>query len=633
MNRVSILTILLLLFGVSLVTAQTNEYILDVPLSDDPTAIFTAGVHSGSRAVSGPFDIDGDGLQEFLVADYTGGGRVHVIENKGVDTWELVYSTPWLDETATTSYNARYATASNADADLDGDGMGEIILPTGRSFSATNPNYTTQGLYVFEYTGVDDNYGDAPASILEVQDRIYVQASLDVQDIDGDGIQEVLFPNNAADGTLDKWYIYSVTGDIGSGFEAWVEELGVPSRPDHGGGSPWAIWTPDLDGDGAEELLFHSWNYYNFTLGAVTGADSYDVPGGVNYAADHSSNTGLEQNHDGVVYAGGVVVDINDDGDEEVYMGGYSTHDPYTINLINYEAGEDVTQMTADNIVIGLLPETFTWGLTAGDMDGDGQKEVIGVGYGYSGADYGAGVPSHFVRVAEFVGGQGGDPEDPANYEVEYIDTGTGFAKTVDGEDGAGFDTVHRDSAGTQTTYYEPHGGEALFAFRAAYLGDADNDGFAELALGFQSVADSVDVIDEVWNADSLKYIRTTRERVAAAARPFARVISGSGLSVTTERIVVPSDYKLSANYPNPFNPTTTFSFTLPIDKTVSVRIYDMTGRLVKSLINNQSYVAGTYDVTWDATNDAGSMVASGTYIYSLEYGNFRQSRTMVLIK
>jgi flagellar hook assembly protein FlgD len=61
--------------------------------------------------------------------------------------------------------------------------------------------------------------------------------------------------------------------------------------------------------------------------------------------------------------------------------------------------------------------------------------------------------------------------------------------------------------------------------------------------------------------------------------------------------------------------------------------VYDVTGRLVRSLINNQTLTSGRHEIVWDGTNDAGIAVASGTYVYSLEYGNFRQSKTMVLVK
>ena len=96
---------------------------------------------------------------------------------------------------------------------------------------------------------------------------------------------------------------------------------------------------------------------------------------------------------------------------------------------------------------------------------------------------------------------------------------------------------------------------------------------------------------------------------------------------------MLPSDYVLEQNYPNPFNPSTTIRFSLPLDKKVSVKVYDIAGRLVRTLVNDRLLSQGAHEVTWDGTNDAGVSVASGTYLYALEYGNFRQTKTMVLLK
>ena len=71
--------------------------------------------HSGVRTVAGPFDLDGDGMMEVLVSDYTGGGRVHVLEVAGKDTWEHVYSTPWLDDTKLTT-NQRAITGGDLES-------------------------------------------------------------------------------------------------------------------------------------------------------------------------------------------------------------------------------------------------------------------------------------------------------------------------------------------------------------------------------------------------------------------------------------------------------------------------------------------------------------------------------------
>src|SRR5690606_39526819 len=145
---------------------------------------------------------------------------------------------------------------------------------------------------------------------------------------------------------------------------------------------------------------------------------------------------------------------------------------------------------------------------------------------------------------------------------------------------------------------------------RLAYLGDPDGDGVKEVAVSFYGLNDTLEVIDEVWNADSLRYERTVREKVAVAGRPVMRIIELNDVLDTAAEgpgAELPSGYALSAAYPNPFNPATAFTFTLPFDQTVSVRVYDVMGRLVKTLVDGQRYAQGTHALRWDATNDAGT--------------------------
>ncbi len=78
------------------------------------------------------------------------------------------------------------------------------------------------------------------------------------------------------------------------------------------------------------------------------------------------------------------------------------------------------------------------------------------------------------------------------------------------------------------------------------------------------------------------------------------------------------SSFEITQNYPNPFNPTTNIAFNMPADANVSVRVYDMLGREVATLVNG-FYSAGKFITTWDATNSYGQTVASGIYIYRME--------------
>ena len=95
---------------------------------------------------------------------------------------------------------------------------------------------------------------------------------------------------------------------------------------------------------------------------------------------------------------------------------------------------------------------------------------------------------------------------------------------------------------------------------------------------------------------------------------------------------IIPKDYSVNQNYPNPFNPVTRFRYDLPEDALVNITIYDMMGRVVKTLINDQQ-TAGYKSLHWNATNDAGSPVSAGIYLYMIQAGDFRQTKKMILLK
>jgi len=91
-----------------------------------------------------------------------------------------------------------------------------------------------------------------------------------------------------------------------------------------------------------------------------------------------------------------------------------------------------------------------------------------------------------------------------------------------------------------------------------------------------------------------------------------------------------PSDYKLSQNYPNPFNPTTTIRFALREAGPVSLKIYDILGREVHTLIDNEPYSQGEHEVTFNASN-----LSSGVYFYRLSAsgGKYHELKKMMLMK
>ncbi len=92
--------------------------------------------------------------------------------------------------------------------------------------------------------------------------------------------------------------------------------------------------------------------------------------------------------------------------------------------------------------------------------------------------------------------------------------------------------------------------------------------------------------------------------------------------------IVEVKEYNLDQNYPNPFNPSTRIAFSIPNNANVTLKVYDILGTEVAELISNEQKAAGRYEVNFDA-----SRLASGTYIYKLQAGDFVQTKKMILLK
>ena len=95
---------------------------------------------------------------------------------------------------------------------------------------------------------------------------------------------------------------------------------------------------------------------------------------------------------------------------------------------------------------------------------------------------------------------------------------------------------------------------------------------------------------------------------------------------------IVPNNYYLHENYPNPFNPTTTLRFDLPDMSDVNLTIYNMLGQRVRTF-NMQSTPAGYHSIKWNATNDYGEQVGAGVYLYQLRANHYLETRKMVLLK
>jgi hypothetical protein len=179
--------------------------------------------------------------------------------------------------------------------------------------------------------------------------------------------------------------------------------------------------------------------------------------------------------------------------------------------------------------------------------------------------------------------------------------------------------------------------------------------------VSFRSgAADGAEPYEFAWYSDTQGLLSTeqnftTTELVPSFREPGVpapitielRVTDANG-NVSTDQIAInitgligvddtPAVFELTGNYPNPFNPRTTVAFSVPAPGHATVHIHDVRGRLVQTLVD-EAVAAGRHARVWDGTDDGGRPVASGVYLYRLEFrgedGSTRsESRRMVLVR
>ncbi len=128
---------------------------------------------------------------------------------------------------------------------------------------------------------------------------------------------------------------------------------------------------------------------------------------------------------------------------------------------------------------------------------------------------------------------------------------------------------------------------------------------------------------DNAGNSSGLENLELSQNRINEILSNIIQKKSNILSPLTTN----PDNVLLSQNYPNPFNPSTTITFSIPSGSFVTLKVFDITGREIKTLVNDYKQ-AGSHNVTFDAGN-----LPSGVYYYELTAGENTSVKTMVLIK
>ncbi len=237
---------------------------------------------------------------------------------------------------------------------------------------------------------------------------------------------------------------------------------------------------------------------------------------------------------------------------------------------------------------------------------------------GYSGnanADLQDAIDALNDAIADFNDGEISDGFDDLRTAVEELqDAEADGADATDEIDA--IVTLARTIAETKLTEAQEFAGNPATDDRISDAQEDIADAQAEIASGDHDVA--VKEYRDAWDDAriALEHARGLRK-------------TGNDRDAVAE---LPVTYELLQNYPNPFNPSTTIGFRISDVGIVTLKIYDISGRLVKTLLN-ENRNAGNYSMTWDGTNHLGNRVGSGIYFYKLTTEDFQQVKKMMLIK
>ena len=194
-------------------------------------------------------------------------------------------------------------------------------------------------------------------------------------------------------------------------------------------------------------------------------------------------------------------------------------------------------------------------------------------------------------------------------------------------------------------------------SFTLTYLPEDTPSQSIEVDLQYDSSIYSIDGYEYLFPSDWQVYVNDTPGRLQIAGAGRAQIVapellqltlkpktgasigssiqaivsfdeSAPGIASVSEERNLPGGYELSGNYPNPFNPETTITYSLPEASEVKLEVFDLTGRSITTLVDGATQAAGEYSVNFDASN-----LPSGIYVYRLNAGGFQQTRKMTLLK
>ena len=521
----------------------------------------------------GPYDFDNDGFGDFVVSSSYAGqycNGVYHYEAVSNDSIDIRWVYTFYDLSC--DYDAY---SSVAVGDLDGDNNKEII-----SIVDTSPGISGQnGFQVFEWSPDSMSFLSSPSYTWDMElDSVWEAAQILVEDLDGDEKDEVVV--SIMDGPWDqigiggssRLMIFELDTVI---FDTTYNDDGTINTVNDS-----AIFTIEF-----EDNSWTNWSGYNISTGDLdndglteiytVAFDFYHVIVFENTLAnEYEYQTDFYVSSEAFEYGNQsiIITDINRDGSNELFAATSGTKDGETLLAPGklYGAGDinDVSLLTFSDFNYFASYQGGLRQIATGDADNDGNSNL-----------YLAGHYDESLYDWEFVGQ---DPVDVSHYTERVI-----FMDDTTDDGGFGLD-------------------QGKVRVAKVFAGDLDNDEIGDLVFSSASFA---------------------------ADKPHIFFLEHSGiLNVEFEGKTIPGQMTILQNYPNPFNPTTKFTYTINSPGRVSLKIYNVMGKLVRTIF--QEYKEeGTFEVDWNGLDDNHQSISSGIYFYRFSMEGKSYTKKMILSK
>ena len=444
-----------------------------------------------------------------------------------------------------------------------------------------------------------------------------ITTSISSGDLDGDGDKEIIFG-----GSNGLVYALTKTGTEHMTYEQEDPIVDVPVLS-------------DLDQDGDMEIIFITSNDSSSVLYAIhdTGDNVTGFP--VIFSESIVACPSIADLNNNMVLDI-VIVTMNGNVYVVEATGMYSTFMPLSIDdsfstpatVVDLDGDQDLEIIIGDNngnIHIlhhdGSLMNSFetdgeiNGGVSVADIDGNGSMELL-----FTGSD---GHLHAWDPIAD---------EEAYGWPIDIGSSGMNEAITMDMDNDGDHEIMCLTSTNEIHLYHHDGTQYDNFPYISQYtiystpaIGDIDNDNDYEIIVGTSSDLRAIDIAQ---TAGGDKYAWSTYRSNNHRDGYYDITLA----SVSSSNEIIPADYSLGNNYPNPFNPITRISYGLPKDSKVRITVYDINGRVVNLLVDNDE-PAGQRSIIWNGKNDAGMAVAAGLYFYRMQAGNFHQTNKMILLK